>query len=331
MKKVNIIKLVKTYMVPIILVLICTVFSLLDDKFFKASNLISILRQISMLGITSIGCACVMLLGENDLACGVMQGFAGVICAIIMRDTGIPTWLCFIITLVVCSLIGFLDGLLIVKTNIPSMISSLGVRNIIYGLGFIISGGLPIYNIRDDAKYLGQGKIFEIPVPVILLVVFFIIGYFLLNKTYIGRHLFAVGSNAEAAKLSGINVDKVKIFAMTFSAFCASFAGLILMGRNASGQPKAGDGGEMNAITACVVGGVSALGGTCDPLNLMVGVMVMGVLTNGLTICGVSEFWQVVCKGVVLIVSVGFDSYEKTKASKVRIESLEDKPAEVKA
>lgn len=151
------------------------------------------------------------------------------------------------------------------------------------------------------------------------MVLFFVIGYFLLNKTVIGRHLFAVGSNAEAARLSGINVDMVRVFAFTFSSFCSGVAGLILMARNASGQPAGGNGTEMNIITACVVGGVSAMGGTCNPVTLAVGVLVMGVLTNGMTILGISEYWQTVSKGVVLILAVGFDFYQRTKQVKAKV------------
>ena len=319
MKKTTIVRFAKKYMTFLILVLICIFFSIADPKFFAASNFISILRQVSMLGITAVGMACCMLVGDINLSCGVLQGLSGVICALMLRDLGIPVFLAMILTLLICIVIGALGGAIIVKTGMPAMIGSLGIRYVVNGAAFLMAGGLPIYGLQDDAKWLGQGSVLGIPVPVIILIIFFVIGSVLLNKTYVGRHLFAIGSNAEATRLSGINVERTRIFAFTFSCFCASVAGLILMARNASGQPNGGNGGEMNVMTACVVGGVSALGGECNPVNLIVGVLIIGVLTNGMTILGVSEYWQTVCRGVVLILAVGFDFYQKTRKSKVKL------------
>jgi len=312
-------QITKKYMVVFILLVVCAFFGFMDPKFFTMGNFVAILRQVSMLGITAIGMACMMLLGDMNMCCGVLQGLAGVICAIILRDTGLPVWLAFLVTLAVCSVIGAISGFVIVKTGMPAIIGSLGMRYIVNGAAFLIANGLPIYGLVDEAKWIGQGSVVNIPVPVLILIIFFILGYFLLNKTVIGRHLFAVGSNSEAARLSGINVDLVRIFAFTFSSFCAGMAGLILMARNASGQPNGGNGSEMNVITACVVGGVSALGGTCNPITLVGGVLVMGVLTNGMTILGISEYWQTVTKGLVLIVAVGFDFYQRTRQVKVKV------------
>lgn len=311
--------IVKKYMVVLILMLVCVFFGVMDPKFLTAGNFIAILRQVSMLGIAAVGVACMMLVGDMNMCAGVLQGLAGVICAMMLRDLPIPVWLAFLITLAICALVGAISGLIIVKTRMPAIIGSLGMRYIVNGGAFLLAGGLPIYGLREEAKWIGQGSVLGIPVPVIVLLLFFVIGYFLLNKIFIGRHLFAVGSNAEAARLSGINVDKVRVFAFTFSSFCSGIAGLILMARNASGQPNGGNGGEMNIITACVVGGVSAMGGTCNPVTLIVGVLVMGVLTNGMTILGISEYWQTVSKGVVLIVAVGFDFYQRTKQVRVKV------------
>lgn len=314
-------KYIKQYMIIFILIGVCVFFGVMDPKFLTAGNFVAILRQLSMLGVTAIGAACMMLVGDINLYCGVLQGFAGVICALLLRDTGMPVLLAFTITLAACTLVGVISGLVVVKTGMPAMIGSMGMRYIINGAAFLLAGGLPIYGLPDNAKWIGQGSLLGIPAPVVVVIVFFIIGYFLLNKTVIGRCLFAVGSNAEAARLSGINTGAVRIFAFAFSSFCAGVAGLILMARNASGQPNGGNGSEMNVITACVVGGVSALGGSCNPITLVGGVLIMGVLTNGMTILGVSEYWQTVTKGLVLIVAVGFDFYQKLHQKKVKVET----------
>ena len=317
MKKLQ--AIIKKYMVVLILVIVCAFFGIMDPKFLTADNFIAILRQVSMLGIAAVGVACMMLVGDMNMCSGVLQGLAGVICALLLRDIAMPVWLAFVITLTVCALVGAISGFIIVKTRMPAIIGSLGMRYIVNGGAFLLAGGLPIYGLADEAKWIGQGNVLGIPVPVVILLLFFVIGYFLLNRTFIGRHLFAVGSNAEAARLSGINVNMVRIFAFTFSSFCSGVAGLILMARNASGQPNGGNGSEMNIITACVIGGVSAMGGTCDPVTLMVGVLTMGVLTNGMTILGISEYWQTVSKGIVLIAAVGFDFYNRTKQVKTKV------------
>jgi len=319
-KKINFRDYIKKYMTVLTLLVIILFFAIADSKFFTIANGLTVLRQVSMLGIAAIGMSCCMLVGDIDLSCGVMQGFSSVVCCLILTQLGVPVAGAFILTLIVGTLIGMISGIIIVKTNMPAIIGTLGVRNILYGGAYLLSGGLPIYGISDEAKWIGQGTIASIPVPIFFLVVFFVIGAILLNRTYIGRYLFSIGSNAEATRLSGINVDAVRIFAFAFSSFCASTAGLILMARNASGQPNGGNGGEMNVITACVVGGVSALGGECKTVNLIVGVLIIGVLTNGMTILGVDDYWQTVVKGIVLILAVGNDFYQKTHKKKVKVE-----------
>jgi len=312
--------LLKKYVTVIILILIVAYFGISDKKFMTVMNWISILRQVSMLGIISVGMGCCMLVGDIDLSCGVIEGFGGVICVLLLANAGLPTGLGFILTLILCACVGTLTGFIVVKTGMPALIGTLGMRYIIYGSAYLLSGGTPVYGLTDFQKKIGQGSIGALPIPVFILFVFFILGYILLNKTYIGRYMFAIGSNAESTRLSGINVDRVRIFCFAFSSFSAGVAALIMMGRNSSGQPNAGNGFEMNVITACVVGGVSAMGGTFSIINLAVGVLIVGVLTNGMTILGINDYWQTVITGVVLIAAVGFDFYQKTHTKKVKVD-----------
>lgn len=312
--------LLKKYMTVVILIVIVAFFSFSDSKFFTIGNWVSILRQVSMLGIIAVGMGCCMLVGDIDLSCGVMEGFGGVVCALILSKTGMPLLPGFLCTLLICALVGTISGTVIVKTGMPALIGTLGIRYIIYGTAYLLSGGLPVYGLSDAAKLIGQGSLGPVPIPIIILAVFFVIGFILLNKTYIGRYMFAIGSNPEATRLSGINVDLVRIFCFTFSSLSAGVAALIMMGRNSSGQPNAGNGFEMNVITACVVGGVSAMGGEFSIITLAVGVLIVGVLTNGMTILGVNDYWQTVITGLVLIVAVGFDFYQKTHKKKVKVD-----------
>lgn len=318
---------IKKYMTVIILLVIVAFFAVADSKFFTVDNWITILRQVSMLGILAVGMSCCMLVGDINLACGVMEGFSSVICCLFLTNLGVPIVAAYLLTLLAGLAIGAVCGFIIVKTGMPALIGTLGIRYIVYGAAYLLSGGLPIYGLADGAKWIGQGSFLGIPVPIFFLAIFFIIGSILLNKTYIGRYLFAIGSNSEATRLSGIDVDNVRIFAFAFSNFCAAMAGLILMARNASGQPNGGNGMEMNVITACVVGGVSAMGGECSTASLIVGVLIIGVLTNGMTILGVGEYWQTVIKGIVLILAVGSDFYQKTHKSKVKVEAKREEKA----
>jgi len=311
--------IIKKYMSVLILIAIVVFFSFSNSKFIELSNWVSIFRQVSMLGVLTIGLACCMLVGDIDLSCGVMEGFSGVICVLILTRLGVPMLLGYILTVIIGALVGSLSGFIIVKTGMPSLIGTLGTRYIIYGAAYLLSGGVPVYGLSDQEKLVGQGYLGPIPIPIVIMIIFFIVGGVVLNRTFIGRYMFAIGSNSESTRLSGINVDKVRIFSFAFCSFCGSIAGLIMMGRNASGQPNAGNGYEMNVITACVVGGVSAMGGECSILNLIVGVLIVGVLTNGMTILAVNTYWQTVITGIVLIAAVGFDFYQKMHKAKVKV------------
>lgn len=313
-------QMLKKYMTVVILLVIVAIFSIMDTKFFTITNWLAILRQVSMLGIIAVGMGCCMLVGDIDLSCGVMEGFGSVICALLISQAGLPMVVAAPLTLVIGACIGMISGFVIVKTGMPALIGTLGVRYIIYGAAYLLSGGLPVYGLSDGDKLLGQGNIGMIPIPIFILAIFFVIGYVLLNRTYMGRYMFAIGSNPVSTRLSGINVDWVRIFCFGFSSFSASVAALIMMGRNASGQPNAGNGFEMNVITACVVGGVSAMGGAFSIISLVVGVLIVGVLTNGMTIVGVNDYWQTVITGVVLIAAVGFDFFQKTHTRKAKVE-----------
>lgn len=311
--------LAKKYMTVIILLVIVVFFSIADSKFFTLRNWISILRQVSMLGIIAVGMGTCMLVGDIDLSCGVMEGFGGVLCALMISKLGLPLGAAAVITMAAGACVGMVSGFIIVKTGMPALIGTLGVRYILYGSAYLLSGGLPVYGLSDADKQIGQGSIGIIPIPILIMAMFFVLGFILLNKTFVGRYMFAIGSNPVATHLSGINVDRVRIFCFGFSSFSASVASIIMMGRNASGQPNAGNGFEMNVITACVVGGVSAMGGEFSIISLIVGVLIVGVLTNGMTILGVNDYWQTVITGVVLIAAVGFDFFQKTHNKKAKV------------
>jgi ribose transport system permease protein len=197
--------------------------------------------------------------------------------------------------------------------GMPALIATFATQTIFKGLAYIISGGTPINGFTVDFKIIGQGYIGPIPVPVIIMVICFALGSFILNKTYFGRYFYAVGGNEEAAKLSGIRVGRVKYLVYSLSGLFAGLAGIVMLSRTNSAQATAGDGYEFDVITCVVLGGVSVTGGYGKLSNVVAGVLIIGALTNGMVLMNVSSYVQLVVKGLVLAFAVGFDCIQKKR------------------
>ena len=306
----------RQYMVVVILLALILLFSLLSPNFLKTSNLFTILRQTAMVGILSVGGAIIMISGGIDLSIGVQMGFSGIIAALLMVNGGVAPVPACLAGFLATTFLGFVNGLIITSTNMPPLIATLGMMNIVKGINYIITSGLPVYGIPKSVTVLGQGYVGPIPVPVIVMAVIFLLGGFILKKTYFGRYIYAVGSNDEAARLTGLHTKAIRLLAYTIGGACAGIAGLVLMARVNSAQPMSGWGTEMDVITACVVGGISLSGGEGNMLGVVTGVLIMGVLSNGMAVLGMSEYHQLVVKGVVLILAVGFDCVQRQLGAK---------------
>lgn len=300
------------YTVLIILAGLIVTFSLLTPNFRTWSNMVTILRQVSMVGIISVGMTFIMITGGIDLSCGVMMGLVGVTSGVFMTSGGIPMLPAMLLGILICSLVGFINGMAITYTKMPPLIATLGTMNFVFGLNYTLTKGLPVTGLPAGIKVIGQGYIGGImPVSVLIMIVILLIGAFVLNKTYIGRYIYAVGSNDEAARLSGVNVNAIRVLVYTVGGAMSGIAGILMMSRLNSGQPIAGKGYEMDVITACVVGGVSTTGGEGNITGMILGLLIMGVLTNGMAVLGLGEFYQYMVKGIVLIIAVGFDSHRR--------------------
>ena len=300
---------INNYIILLVLVCLIVFFSIANFKaFLTVDNFFTIIRQVSMLGIAAVGMTFVMLVGGLDLSVGTMQGLTGVVVASLMVDFGVAPVIAVIITFIVGILVGYANGLIVTKFNVTPFIATLSMMTIIEGIAFTYTGGFPIYGFDEGFQILGQGYVFNIiPIPVVIMIAIFIFGWILLNNTYIGRHLYSVGGNEEASRLSGINVKKVKMFAYMSSGLTAAIAGVILCSRLNSGQPNAGSGFEFDVITAVVLGGVSLSGGIGRLQSVFIGVLIMGVLSNGMTIISINEYIQWIIKGLVLIIAVALD------------------------
>jgi len=304
---------IRQYGILAVLLLLIVLFSFASPAFFTTSNLINIARQVSMLGIVSVGFTFVLLTGGIDLSVGSIISIVGIISAYSMVDGGLHPVLAIIIGIVVAIVIGIVNGVLVTKTKLSPLIATLATMTIVKGLAFIISGGLPIFGFPSWFAVIGQGYIGPIPIPVIIMVIVFLIGSFILNRTYYGRYIYAIGGNEEAARLSGLNINKLKLLVYSLCGFFTGIAGIIMLARINSGQPVAGIGFEFDVLTAVVLGGVSISGGAGKLSGVLTGVLIMGVLNNGLILMNIGEYYQLVIKGVVLLVAVGLDSWQQNR------------------
>ena len=307
----------KRYGLVVILIVLCIFFAANTDHFATIDNLFNVLRQVSMSIIISIGMAYVLITAGIDLSVGSMVGIAVNSCALMLIND-VHTLAASIISILLCIGAGAINGFLVAQIKMPPLIATLGTMTAYRGLVYLVTDAVPIFGFPDSFRVLGQGYVLNIvPIPVIIAIGIVIAGWFYINKTTYGRYTYAVGGNQEVARLSGINVKKVKYITYMISGFCSGLAGVILASRLSSGQPRAGLNYEMDVITAVVLGGVSVAGGQGRIAGVIIGVLIMGVLSNGMIMMGVNEYWQMFLRGVILILAVAFDIYASQRKTKI--------------
>ncbi len=305
------------YGIVIVLLALFVLFSLLSDRFFSTSTVFTIMKQVSVTGIISVGMTFVMLTGGIDLSVGAVAGVTSVSAAVMMVN-GVPTALACIFCLLIAACYGVINGACVTLLNIPPLIGTLGIMTSLRGAAYLMSNGSPVYGFDPSVKNFAQGSLGVVPYPVILMVLVFCVGAFVLFCTKLGRYIYGVGGNEEASRLSGVKVIGVKFIVYTVSGFLSGIAGLVLLSRTNSGQPRAGDGAEMDAITAVVLGGVSLNGGKGNIWLVIIGVVIMGTLSTGMVMNNINDYVQQVIKGLVLIAAVAFDSFsQKVKAKNI--------------
>lgn len=288
-----------------ILIIEIIIFALAKDNFLTVNNLFLVARQVSFTGIAAVGMTMVLLVGEIDISVGSILAFTGCLCATLMTQYNVPMLLTFLIAIALSCLFGAVTGTLTAVLKIPSLIATLAMQTIIKGCTYLMTGGASVPGIPSSYKFLGQGFVLNvIPVPVIVMAVVFIIGFIILNKTYHGRRIYAVGGNKEAARLSGIRTKRVLIGAFIASGMTSGIAGILMAARLGTGQPSTGADFAMDVLTATVLGGVSLQGGKGSVLNVLIGSFIIGILSNGLVMLNVLEYWQWIIKGLVFLFAV---------------------------
>lgn len=295
-------------------IILCVVLSIAAPNFATVNNWLTILRTISTTGLLAIGVTLAIMLGGIDLIAGAMIACSGCLTVVAMERFGFPMWAAIGLGLLVGLAAGFLDGVIIAYSGIHPFVVTLAMQSILRGSAYLIANGQPVpLYVNETFPVLGTGSLGIIPYPIIYMLICFFLLYMFLNKTKMGRYVYAVGGNPTAAQFSGINIKKVKITVWTISGVLASFAGIVLAARLSSGQPSTSVGAETDAIAACVLGGVSMYGGVGGAGGVLIGVLVIGVISNGLTLLHVDSNWQYVAKGIIILLAVYMDMMRQNK------------------
>ncbi len=313
MKENKIGNIIRSQGIWVVFIVLCIGFTIANPRFITATNLLIMLRQVAVWGIASVGMTFVILLGDIDLSTGSIITFVNVLCSYLMVNMGVPMAAAIIITLTASTLIGLLNGFMVSTIGIPALIATFATQTAFSGIALIICDGQPINGFTEAFKVFGQGKIGPVPVPVIIMILCFALGAFILNKTYFGRYFYAVGGNIEAARLSGIRTGRVKYLVFALSGFFAGLAGLVLLSRVNSGMGNAGLGYEFKVITCVVLGGVSVAGGSGRMSGVIAGTFIISALNNGMVLINLNSWIQNIVLGIVLVLAVGFDCYQKKR------------------
>lgn len=296
----------------IVLFLLCliVIFSMSSKYFFTFENITNVLRQISIVGISTVAMTMVILTGGIDLSVGSMLALSSVMLAK-MLSTGVNMYLAIGVTLVGGIVMGLINGFLINKVKISPLISTLGTMTIFRGIAYIVTGGLPVYGFPKGFSFIGQGYIGSIPVPIFILAGVYIVGFIVLYCTKFGVHVYGIGGSEKASLLSGVKVNLVKYKVYAISGFLAALAGVVSLSRINSGLPNTGSSFELDVVTAVVLGGISVNGGSGKLSGVIIGCLIIGILSNGMILLNIGEYYQMVVKGLVLLVAVGIDNYSK--------------------
>ena len=300
----------------ILLIIFAAIISVLSPDFLTKGNLLNVLRQTSVNAIIAAGMTFVILTGGIDLSVGSILGFSGAIAASLISG-GTNIWLALLAALVIGAIGGIINGLIITKGKVQPFIATLAMMILLRGMTMEFTSGkaIPVSGAHVSAIFrkLGAGTVLSIPVPIIIMAIIFVVCYFILTQTQFGRHIYAVGGNEEASLLSGVNITKIKITAYAISGVLAAIAGIIVTSRLSSAQPRAGDGYELDAIAAVVLGGTSLVGGKGTIVGTIIGALIIGILDNALNLMDVQSYYQSIAKAIVILIAVLLDKKEKSK------------------
>ncbi|MEH7098437.1 ABC transporter permease [Neobacillus vireti] len=290
----------------IILALLIIVMTIVAPNFTDSSNILNVLKQSSITAILAAGMTVVILTGGIDLSVGSTLALSSVI-SVLLSNAGTPPVIAMLVGVAVGYVAGAINGFLTAVPKLPAFIVTLGSMTYLRGLAYVITGGYPVVLASKQFKFIGAGEILGIPTPIYVMAIVYIIMIIVLKYTMFGRHVYAIGGNEEAAHLTGIKVTRTLINVYSISGLLAGVSGVVMAGRLFSGQPMVGIGFELDAIAAVVLGGTSFVGGRGRIQGTIIGVLIVAVLTNGMTLLNVDFYWQQVVKGIVIVIAVLLD------------------------
>ena len=286
--------------------------SFLSEHFFTVANITNILLQSANIMMISIGLTFILICGQMDLSVGSIEALASTVVAYFMVNQGVPMLLAILIAMLAGGACGLFSGFLVSNFYFPPFIATLSMQNIARGLGLLLSKGQAILGFSDAFKFIGKGKVFDfLPVPVVIYIVFLVLAYIVLKHTKFGVNVFAVGSNEQAAHLSGINTKAIKMAVFTLSGCMAALEGVIMTSRLGTGQSTIGEFDVMDGVASVVIGGTSMRGGTGSITGTLMGVLVISTIRNGLNIMAVNAYWQQVSIGFIIILALLIDQFSK--------------------
>ena len=300
-------RLLREQTLIVIFIFVIIGMGLSSSVFLTTRNLLNILLQTSMVGIMACGMTMLILMADIDLSVGSVGALAGIIAAKLQVQQDWNTLPAVIIALMICFALGILMGVIVAKLGVHSFVATLGLLSVARGFALIFSNANPISGLNDSFNFLGQGKILTLPFPVLLMLLIFAVTWFFLNQTRFGRGLYSIGGNKEAARLSGIPVDRYRILVFGVCSTLAGLSGIILAGRVNSGQPIAMQDTNLDVIASVIIGGTSLFGGRGGIGKTLLGTLILGVLRNGLNLIGVTPYWQKVFIGFLIVVTVVLD------------------------
>lgn len=295
----------------LVLLLMCIILAITAPGFFSTRNVLNIMRNVAMQGVIAFGMTMVIISGEIDLSVGSGVAFAGCLSALLVRtflsfalSAGVAVTLALGITLLTGFFIGNFTAFLRTRFSVPSFITTLALMTILSGIANLITGGFPISSFPRWYNFFGGGYVLNVPFPAIVFITVFLFTYLLMNQTTFGRAVYAVGGNEEAARLNGINVRFVKHMVIGITGALAALSGIMISSQIMSGTPTVAEGWELEVISAVIIGGTSLFGGAGSVRGTFVGVVFLGVIINGMTLLNISEYWQYVVRGALILTAV---------------------------
>ncbi|WP_283683855.1 ABC transporter permease [Parablautia sp. Marseille-Q6255] len=320
-KKFSASEFLRNNMAWVLLAVCCLIFGVISPNFFSLVNIINILNQNAYIIITALGISFIMMSGEVDISVGYAISLNGVVIALLMTKFGMSPVVAVIVAVLLGIVLCLVNMLIAYKLKLQLFMATVGTSTIFQGLAFVMTQSKTISNLPPSFKIIGQGYIGIIPIPVAIALVLLIVVSFILNKTYVGRYVFAIGGNVEAARLAGINVFGMKIFIASIAGFMTGIGAIILSARLGSVTANMGTGLEFTIITAVLLGGVSVRGGEGKISGVVAGVLILAILSNGMQLARLDVYYQFVAKGIIMLAAIGFDVYQLNRRKKITIKT----------